>query len=136
MLSIVDAYRKNATLNWVVARIGGSFPDQIISRLLQSSLKRYSDDYHCRIDSDTDILEYLCLVHEKFLQQIFKKFILDGFQPKRSLDALVIPFMLLIANVSDVLLQNVATAFVEICKFLDILQMKREINFLCILLCF
>lgn len=100
----------------MVARIGGSFPTKIISRLLQCCLKRYSEDFHCRLEAEIDILEYLCLAHEQYLRQVFKDLMQDGFQPKRSLDALIVPFMLVIANISDVLLQNMANVFVEICK--------------------
>lgn len=105
----------------MVARIGGSFPVRIISRLLQYCLKRYADDFHCRLETEIDILEYLSIAHEQYLRQVFKDLMLDAFQPKKNLDALIVPFILVIVNISDVILQNMAFVFVEICKLLFVL---------------
>lgn len=100
-----------------MARIGGSFPTKIIARLLQCCLKRYADDFHCRLETEIEILEYLCLAHEQYLRLVLKDLMLDAFQPKKSLDALIVPFILLIVNISDVFLQNMAHVIVELCKF-------------------
>lgn len=104
------------TFDWVVARLGGCFPSKIISQILQCSLKRFSENYPCRFDSEIGILEYLCFAHEQVLRVCVRDLLEDGFQPKKKLDALIVPFVLEFCNYSDILLQNTVSVFLEMCK--------------------
>lgn len=105
------------TFDWVVARLGGCFPSKIISQILQCSLKRFADDYRCRFDSEIGILEYLCFAHEQVLRNSVRELLQEGLQPKKNLDALIVPFLLEFGNYSDILLQNMVNVFLDICKF-------------------
>lgn len=105
------------TFDWVVARLGGCFPSKIISQILQCCLKRFADDFPCRFDSEIGILEYLCFAHEQVLKVCVRELLQEGFQPKKNLDALIIPFLLQFCNYSDILLQNMVSVFLDICKY-------------------
>ncbi|XP_061390096.1 integrator complex subunit 5 [Musca vetustissima] len=112
--TLLSAYQRySMTFDWVVARLGGCFPSKIISQILQCSLKRFSDNYPCRFDSELGILEYLCFAHEQVLRACVRDLLEDGFQPKRKLDALVIPFVLEFCKYSDILLQNAVSVFLD-----------------------
>lgn len=100
----------------MVARLGGCFPSKVVSQILQCSLKRFAEDYRCRIDSEIGILEYLCFAHEQVVKLVLKELFQDGFYPKKNLDAIIIPFLLLLANYSDILLQNIVSVFLDMCK--------------------
>lgn len=115
---ILAAYQRySMTFDWVVARLGGCFPSKIISQILQCSLKRFADDFPCRFDSEIGILEYLCFAHEQVVKDCVKELLQEGFQPKKKLDALIIPFLLEFCNYSDtLLLQNMVSVFLEMCK--------------------
>nr|XP_014090440.1 integrator complex subunit 5 [Bactrocera oleae] len=106
--------RYSLSFDWVVARLGGCFPLSIISHILQCSLKRFADDYRCRFDSELGILDYLSFAHEQELKQALTELLKDGFNPKKSLDACIIPFLLLMATYADALLQNLVIVFLEI----------------------
>ncbi|XP_013101737.2 integrator complex subunit 5 [Stomoxys calcitrans] len=112
--TLLGAYQRySMTFDWVVARLGGCFPSKIISQILQCSLKKFAENYPCRFDSEIGILEYLCFAHEQVLRVCFKELLQEGFQPKKKLDALVVPFMLDFCNYSDTLLQNMVSVFLE-----------------------
>ena len=84
---------------------------------MQCSLKRFSEDYRCRFDSEIDILDYLTFAHELELKMAIKEMLQDGFEPKKPLDVVIVPFLLVLSNYSDALLQNLVAVFLEICKF-------------------
>ena len=89
---------------------------KIISQILQCSLKRFYDDYRCRFESEIDILDYLSFAHEPELKLALKEMLQEGFDPKKSLDVAIVPFLLVLTNYSDTLLQNVVGVFLEMCK--------------------
>ncbi|XP_053946850.1 integrator complex subunit 5 [Anastrepha ludens] len=105
--------RYSLSFDWVVARLGGCFPLSIISQILQCSLKRFAEDYRCRFDSELGILDYLSFAHEQELKQALTDLLKDGFNPKKSLDACIIPFLLVMATFADALLQNLVVVFLE-----------------------
>lgn len=109
--------RNSLSFDWVVARLGGCFPLKIISQILQCSLKRFSDNYRCRLDSEIDILDYLSFAHELELKMAIKEILLLGLDPKKNLDTEIVPFLLVLANYSETLLQNLVAVFLEICKY-------------------
>uniref|UniRef100_A0A1A9Z490 Integrator complex subunit 5 C-terminal domain-containing protein n=1 Tax=Glossina pallidipes TaxID=7398 RepID=A0A1A9Z490_GLOPL len=112
--TLLNAYQRySLTFDWVVARLGGCFPLKIISQILQCSLKRFADDFHCRFESEIGILEYLCFAHEQVLRVVVKELLQEGFQPKKNLDTLIIPFLFVFGNYSDVLLQNMVSVFLD-----------------------
>ncbi|KAM7364141.1 integrator complex subunit 5 omd isoform 1-T6 [Cochliomyia hominivorax] len=106
--------RYSMTFDWVVARLGGCFPSKIVSQILQCSLKRFSDDFRCHFDSEIGILEYLCFAHEQVVRNSIKELLLEGFQPKKTLDTLIVPFLMEFGNYSDILLQNMVSVFLEL----------------------
>ncbi|XP_017488979.1 PREDICTED: integrator complex subunit 5 isoform X1 [Rhagoletis zephyria] len=105
--------RYSLSFDWVVARLGGCFPLSIISQILQCSLKRFAEDYRCRFDSELGILDYLSFAHEQELKQALTDLLKDGFNPKKTLDACIIPFLLVMATFADALLQNLVVVFLE-----------------------
>uniref|UniRef100_A0A1B0BJZ1 Integrator complex subunit 5 C-terminal domain-containing protein n=1 Tax=Glossina palpalis gambiensis TaxID=67801 RepID=A0A1B0BJZ1_9MUSC len=112
--TLLNAYQRySLTFDWVVARLGGCFPLKIISQILQCSLKRFADDFHCRFESEIGILEYLCFAHEQVLRVVVKELLQEGFHPKKNLDTLIIPFLFVFGNYSDVLLQNMVSVFLD-----------------------
>ncbi|CAD6993473.1 integrator complex subunit 5 [Ceratitis capitata] len=112
--TLLGAFQRYAlSFDWVVARLGGCFPLSIISQILQCSLKRFADDYRCRFDSELGILDYLSFAHEQELKQALTDLLKDGFNPKKTLDACIIPFLLVMATFADALLQNLVVVFLE-----------------------
>ncbi|XP_037828005.1 integrator complex subunit 5 [Lucilia sericata] len=113
--TLLAAYQRySMTFDWVVARLGGCFPSKIISQILQCSLKRFADDYRCQFDSEIGILEYLCFAHEQVLRNSVRDLLQEGLQPKKNLDALIVPFLLEFGNYSDIILQNMVSVFLDL----------------------
>ncbi|XP_067616611.1 integrator complex subunit 5 [Eurosta solidaginis] len=105
--------RYSLSFDWVVARLGGCFPLSIITQILLCSLKRFAEDYRCRFDSEISILDYLSFAHEQELKQALNDLLKDGFNPKKTLDACIIPFLLVMATIADALLQNLVVVFLK-----------------------
>ncbi|CAD7083690.1 unnamed protein product [Hermetia illucens] len=113
--TLLATFRKySPSFDWVVARLGGCFPLKIISQILQCGLKRFSEDYRCRFDSEIGILDYLSFAHEKDLKHAIKELFDDGFNPKKPIHYDIIPYLMQLASVSEIILQPIVSVFLEL----------------------
>lgn len=101
-------------MDWVVARLGGCFPLKVISKILQCGLKGFSGNYNSTLDSEVGILGYLSCSHEKELKYALKEMIAAIPQPSNQLATHTIPYILHLAEMSDVLLQSIVDVFLEL----------------------
>lgn len=101
-------------MDWVVARLGGCFPLKVISKILQCGLKGFSGNYNSTLDSEVGILGYLSCSHEKELKFALKEMLEAVKQPSNVLANHTIPYILHLAEMSEVLLQSIVHVFLDV----------------------
>lgn len=101
-------------MDWVVARLGGCFPLKVISKILQCGLKGFSGNYNSTLDSEVGILGYLSCSHEKELKYALKEMLEAIKQPSNALANHTIPYILHLAEMSEILLQSIVHVFLEV----------------------
>uniref|UniRef100_A0A336LS77 CSON002532 protein n=1 Tax=Culicoides sonorensis TaxID=179676 RepID=A0A336LS77_CULSO len=111
-------------MDWVVARLGGCFPLKVISKILQCGLKGFSGNYNSTLDSEVGILGYLSCSHEKELKYALTEMIEAVKQPTNVLANHTIPYILHLAEMSEILLQSIVDVFLEIFNesFIDLIK--------------
>lgn len=116
-------FRKySPTFDWVVSRLANCFTLQIISRIFESGLMKFSEEPESRFHSEVGILEYLAFAHENDLKKAINTLMEEGFSPSTAKELDIVPFLLEMCNYSETILHFISTVFLDMCEYIFFLQ--------------
>uniref|UniRef100_A0A8C4WV32 Integrator complex subunit 5 n=1 Tax=Eptatretus burgeri TaxID=7764 RepID=A0A8C4WV32_EPTBU len=131
-------------VDWVVAHIGSSFPDTIISRVLACGLKDfcqygesiarqdplYLDKRGAKIGSVVGILGHLAAHHSETIRQELLRLFHDSLNPGRDshLQVATAPFLLQLASLSPPLLSAVSGELMEALTTPVLQRLQRQLS--------
>lgn len=105
------------TATWVVARLGGCFPQKVISKTLQYDLKAFSGNFNKTLDSEGKLLGYLSMGLERDLNvALWEMFevVLYPEKGKKSPNLHTIIYFIHLSRMSEILLQPNINVFLDI----------------------
>jgi hypothetical protein len=85
-------------------------------RILQCGLKGFTGNFNSTLDSEVGILSYLSHSHEKDLNYALMEMMKSVLVASNNIQISTVPYLLHLAEMSDVLLQPIMNIFLELCK--------------------